>query len=87
MMRNHSFKTFENKLKNNTDAYMEIIQENIIISLLLPLDSLWSKIIHGVLHTLSFTFWQEFKVRCLLCVSGCIECKFYLEKLNRSRIK
>lgn len=25
-MRNHSFKTFENKLKNNTDAYMEIIQ-------------------------------------------------------------
>ena len=40
-MRNHSFKTFENKFKNNidTDAYMEIIQENIISSLLLPLDS------------------------------------------------
>ena len=49
-MRNHSFKTFENKLKNNIDtyAYTEIIQENIISSLLLPLDSLWSKIIHGV---------------------------------------
>ena len=28
IMRNHSFKTFGNKLKNNidTDAYMEIIQ-------------------------------------------------------------